>query len=142
MSKKRAPVLDAKEIRRLNLLLKRKTKNLDYTLTLGYMAPSNKFRNIRSANGDGTFSDSRKEARIDAEYQTLLRCGQLKKVERKKRFPLVVEGVKICDYECDWVVTDKKGETAVIDAKGFKTPVYKIKKKLMKALYGIDIIER
>jgi len=102
----------------------------------------NKYRNIRTANNDGTMSDSRKEARIDAQYQVLLRCGQLTKVERKKRFPIIIGGIKICDYECDWCITDTAGNSTVIDAKGLKTPVYRLKKKLMKALHGIDIIER
>ena len=140
MSKKRAPVFDR------NLLLERYNKLLRQEImfkgkTLEDLVLS-KYRNIRTANGDGSFSDSRKEARTDAEYQTLLRCGQLKSVERKKRYPLKIKDVLICTYVSDWVVTDRAGAVAVIDAKGFKTPVYRIKKKLMKALYGIDIIER
>ena len=103
---------------------------------------SKKYRNVRTPNGDGTFSDSKKEARIDGEYQILLRCGQLRSVERKKRFPIVIAGIKICDYECDWVITDTAGNVSVVDAKGLKTRVYRLKKKLMKAIHGIDIIER
>jgi hypothetical protein len=101
-----------------------------------------KYRNIRTANGDGTVSDSRKEARIDAEFQLLLRAGQLVKVERKKRFPIIFKGEKICDYECDWCITDRAGNVQVIDAKGLKTAVYRLKKKLMKIINHIDIIER
>ena len=63
------------------------------------------------------------------------------RVVRKERFPMVINNLKICTYEADWTVYFKEGHKEVYDAKGFKTPVYKIKKKLMKALFNIDIQE-
>jgi len=33
------------------------------------------------------------------------------------------------------------GKEVIEDVKGFKTPVYRLKKKLMLAIHGIDILE-
>lgn len=49
---------------------------------------------------------------------------------------------KACTYIADFVYTDtRSGKTVVEDAKGMKTEVYKIKKKLMLYNYGIRVIE-
>lgn len=47
---------------------------------------------------------------------------------------------KACTYVADFVYVEN-GYTVVEDAKGFRTPVYKIKKKLMLWRYGIVIQE-
>lgn len=44
-------------------------------------------------------------------------------------------------YIADFVYTDNGGNTVVEDAKGFKTPDYIIKRKLMLERYGIRIKE-
>ncbi len=100
-----------------------------------------KYRNKRTANGDGTFSDSKKEARIDADMMSLKKNRDVVRVERKERFPIVLNGIKICVYEADWTVYYKNGTKEVFDAKGVLTPVYKLKKKLMRALFNIEIKE-
>lgn len=49
---------------------------------------------------------------------------------------------KACTYVADFVYTDvQSGKTVVEDAKGMKTEVYRIKKKLMLYVHGIRIIE-
>lgn len=100
-----------------------------------------KYRAIRTRNADGSWSDSRKEARIDARMMLLKHDPTVSTVERKVRYPLTINGEKIGVYECDWTVYRHDGSREVYDAKGFKTPIYRIKKKLVKALYGFDIIE-
>ena len=60
------------------------------------------------------------------------------------RYDLVVNGVKIGFYKADFV-TYKYGKVLeVIDVKSEMTkklPVYRLKKKLLKAIYNIDIVE-
>jgi hypothetical protein len=102
---------------------------------------ANKYGNKRTMNEDGTVSDSRKEAEHDIKFMALKRSPLVKCVERKRAFQLVVKDEKICSYVCDWAVEWKDGRLEVYDAKGCKTPVYRIKKKLMKAIYDIEIIE-
>ena len=47
-----------------------------------------------------------------------------------------------CKYVADFVYTDvETGETVVEDTKGFRTDVYKIKRKLMLKVHGIKIKE-
>ena len=58
-------------------------------------------------------------------------------------FDLNVNGQKICRYIADFTYTisnvDCTIEEIVEDAKGIETPEFKLKKKLMKAIYNIDI---
>lgn len=44
-------------------------------------------------------------------------------------------------YVADFVYKDQTGKTVVEDAKGMRTDVYKIKRKLMLSIYGIRIQE-
>ena len=105
-----------------------------------------KYKAIRTENRDGTISDSRKEAKWDAQLMLLAKNFGLD-IRRKERFSLEVNGNKICSYEADWTIYKQRvmvpyiNRIATIDCKGFKTPVYKIKKKLFEALYNEPIIE-
>jgi len=100
-----------------------------------------KYHAIRTQNADGTWSDSLREARFDAQIMLLQHDPKTARVVRKEKFPIVVNGEKICTFVSDWFVEKKTGEKIVYDAKGVKTPIYKLKKKLVKALYGLDIVE-
>lgn len=46
-----------------------------------------------------------------------------------------------CRYIADFVYYNENGELVVEDTKGFKTPEYKIKRKLMLLVHGIRIKE-
>ena len=100
----------------------------------------NKYRNIKTIV-DGIKFDSKKEARF---YITLKSLQSAKKVIsfiRQVKYPISVNGVKICTYIADFLVTWEYGRSEVIDVKGIKTPIYRLKKKLVKACYNIDIVE-
>jgi hypothetical protein len=57
-------------------------------------------------------------------------------------YKLEINGILICTYIADLVYwRTGKPKEIVEDVKGVRTPEYKIKKKLMKAIYGIDIFE-
>lgn len=62
-------------------------------------------------------------------------------VERQIPFKVHIGGKNICTYRADFVVSYADGKKEVIDVKGYKTEVYKIKKKLVEALYKIEIKE-
>jgi hypothetical protein len=51
-----------------------------------------------------------------------------------------VNGVLVCTYVGDFDYWEN-GEYIVEDVKGFLTPVFKLKRKLVKALHGITIRE-
>jgi hypothetical protein len=69
-------------------------------------------------------------------------AGDIRNLKRQIRYDLIINGVNCgyyrADFEYDLVAT---GAHIVEDFKGFKTPVYNLKKKLMKAIHGIDILE-
>lgn len=46
------------------------------------------------------------------------------------------------EYVADFVYTDKDGTERVIDTKGFRTKEYQLKKKMMRSLLNIEIIEK
>ncbi len=91
---------------------------------------------------DGHRFPSQKEGRRYQELQLLARAGAIANLELQPRFPLVVNGAKICEYRADFQYFDHaKCATVIEDCKGFKTPDYRIKKKLVKAIYSISILE-
>ena len=92
---------------------------------------------------DGITFDSKWEAQRWGELQAMERGGLVRDLERQIKYDIVVNDEKICRYIADFkykIVDDDGAETEVVeDAKGFETAEFKIKKKLMKAVYQIDL---
>lgn len=101
---------------------------------------TNKF-GARRAEVGGIRFHSRAEARRYQELCLLREAGEIRDLQLQKRYPLVVEGVKISVYISDFDYRDKDGNAVTEDTKGCRTQVYIMKKRLMKALYHIDILE-
>lgn len=98
-----------------------------------------KYGNVRTVL-DGITFDSRKEATRYLTLKALLKAGQITNVAVHPRFPLVVEGKKICDYVADFSYQEMpSGKTIVEDVKGVITPVAKLKIKLMLAIHDICV---
>jgi hypothetical protein len=55
--------------------------------------------------------------------------------ERQVRFPLIVNGFKICDYVCDFLVRYTDGRKELVEVKGFVTPEFRLKEKLFRATF-------
>ena len=84
---------------------------------------------------DGIRFHSKKEANRYCELRMLGIA-----FDRQVKYPLYVNKELICNYVADFVYKD--GDDVVVeDVKGVKTPEYKLKKKLMKAIYHIEIKE-
>lgn len=98
-----------------------------------------KYNAIKTTVDNITF-DSRAEAQRYQVLKIIERAGEIKELKLQPRFPVVINGKKICDYVADFQYIEN-GVTVVEDVKGVKTPVYQLKKKLVKALYGLDILE-
>lgn len=96
--------------------------------------------NAKKTTIDGIVFDSAWEARRYSELKVLEKSKQISGLELQVPFLLEVNGLKICNYKADFVYY-QGGEMVVEDAKGVKTPEYKLKKKLMKAVHGIEIKE-
>lgn len=101
---------------------------------------------------DGHLFDSQKEARRYQELRYMLRVGLIKDLKLQEPFELipaqkrngrVIE--RVCKYIADFAYYEKQWDGSwkyvVEDAKGFRTDVFKIKKKLMLQKYNIEIRE-
>lgn len=101
-----------------------------------------KYRN-QPISIDGMRFDSKKEANRWAQLHLMERAGHIQNLERQKPYHLTVNGQLICKYLADFVYT-ANGESITEDCKSTITkmhPVYRLKKKLMLAIHGIDIRE-
>ena len=88
------------------------------------MSIYNKYKNVKTIV-DGVRFDSKAEARRYAELM-LLQIG----------------GKYIAHYKADFRYLDDQGCQIIEDVKGVKTPIYRLKKKLVEALHpGVKITE-
>ena len=90
---------------------------------------------------DGISFHSKAEAARYSDLKLLERAGVIFKLELQPAFPCVVNKKKICVYKADFKYHLKNGKWVIEDVKGYRTQIYKIKKKLVEALYGIEITE-
>lgn len=109
---------------------------------------------------DGMEFDSKREMIRWQELRALERNGEIFGLRRQVRFELIPAQYapdvvtktgkkkrgacleRKCDYIADFVYSDlRTGEYVVEDAKGMKTEVYKIKRKLMLYMNGIRVKE-
>lgn len=91
---------------------------------------------------DGIKFASMKEANRYNQLKILERAGLIKGLELQVPFQLVPKSKygRAIKYIADFVYIED-GEKVVEDAKGFRTDVYKLKKRLMAEKYGIEIKE-
>lgn len=106
----------------------------------------NKFKN-KKVLLDGYTFDSKKEARRYVKLKELQGRGEISDLELQTRFTLqdkyVKNGKKIkaIEYVADFVYKDSEGNQIVEDCKGFRTPIYKLKKKIFEYRYPHTIKE-
>ena len=104
-------------------------------------AKANKFGAVATVV-DGKRFDSRGEAARYGELKLLAAAGQIRGLVCQPIYHLVVNGTKVGKYIGDFEYVDTAtGDLVVEDFKGLRTPVYRLKAKLMKAIYGINIFE-
>lgn len=100
----------------------------------------NKFGAKKTEYKDRVY-DSSKEAKRAFELDAMLRAGEILKIEYQPKYEIVVNGQRVANYFADFRVTYSDGHVEVEDTKGFKTPIYKLKKKLVEAIHNIKIVE-
>ena len=86
---------------------------------------------------------SKREADYAAKMQALASRGLIKNYEEQKRIVLVPGNGKLRPivYVSDFYYVDQDGKPHLLDAKGFKTQVYRLKKRMAALLLGIEIEE-
>jgi len=102
-----------------------------------------KYKAIPTETADGQKFRSKLEATYYNRVRLLQTQGDLIKFEREVRFELIVNGLMVCAYVCDFILYWKDGRIEHIDCKSqaTMTPIYSIKKKLMMAVHGIELKE-
>lgn len=98
-----------------------------------------KYRNVKTTV-DGVTFDSLKEARRYQALKLLLAAKEIDDLVLQPKLRLAVNGVKVCDYRADFAYLEH-GLRVWEDCKGMRTAAYILKKKLVMAIYGIDILE-
>ena len=94
-----------------------------------------KYKNVRT-NG----FDSKKEFERYMELLLMEKAGEIRHLQTQVGFELHVNDIAIGRYVADFLYYENMRKV-VEDCKGVLTPVYRLKKKLMLAIYGIEIKE-
>lgn len=95
---------------------------------------------------DGIEFDSKKEAGRYAELRILQKSGKIQNLQTQVPYTLIpsqkglYRSERPCKYVADFVY-ESDGETIVEDTKGYRTPEYIIKRKLMLMVFGISVKE-
>jgi hypothetical protein len=91
---------------------------------------------------DGYTFASKAEATRYGELKLLAKAGAITDLAIHPSWDLPVNGVIVGRYVGDFVYSDvKTGKLTVEDVKGVRTPVYKLKKRLLLAIHGLEIAE-
>lgn len=104
-----------------------------------------KYRNVKT-EVDGLKFDSKKEAKRWVELKQLLDEGRISNLMRQVVFQLVPQVVldgrkqQPVKYVADFQY-QLGNQIVVEDVKGFKTPEYRMKRKMMKAFHDIEVEE-
>lgn len=97
---------------------------------------------------DGITFDSRKEAEYYQKLKLLEKSGKIKDLELQKEyilqdnFKLGKKTIRKITYRADFsYVSVEDDKLHVVDVKGYRTEVYRIKKKMFEYKYGIELEE-
>lgn len=100
-----------------------------------------KYNNKKTIVNGITF-DSKKEADRYVLLTHRATLGEIVDLHLQTPFYFALEGKKIFTYKSDFTYFDKKMNKVIIeDVKGMRTPIYKLKKKLIEAQHKITITE-
>lgn len=110
--------------------------------TVNGKAWKGKYRNQPIIDPEAGRFDSKAEHRRYHILKLMEKANEIRNLERSPRFDLIINGVKCGFYKADFGYF--KGEKRVIEdvkSEPTKTPVYRLKKKIVEALYGVEIVE-
>ena len=107
--------------------------------------PRSKYRNVK-VQVDGYTFDSKREAQYWQECRLREKAGDITELRRQVPFELTTmasDGLSrvVCVYLADMTFKDRDGLLHVVDAKGLRTQIYKLKAKWLSLSLGITIEE-
>lgn len=94
---------------------------------------------------EGMLFDSAAELATYKQLRLREQMGSIRDLRTQVKYEIRVYGNHVCDYVADFVYTVvSTGKSEVVDVKSSftaKLPVYRLKKKLLRATHGIEIKE-
>lgn len=94
-------------------------------------------------DGQSIIYDSKREAKVAHDLRMRELAHEITDLKRQVAFRFELNGILICIYRPDFVYMEN-GKQVVVDVKSVSTrqnPVFRIKYKMMKAFFGIDVVE-
>lgn len=87
---------------------------------------------------------SKAEAMRFAELNLFQNNGLISELKLQPKYPIIINGVKVCEYRGDFLYLNKEGKEILEDVKGTHNesaldPVFKLKRKMVMAAYGKEI---
>jgi hypothetical protein len=106
--------------------------------------------NAKKTDVDGVVFDSKKEASYYIKLKALRKAKneaeRVSYIELQPKFDIIIDDKKLGFYKADFRVGYADGRTEVVDIKGYKKgaayQLFRLKKKVIEALYNINIIEK
>jgi hypothetical protein len=109
----------------------------------------NKYKAIKSEYNGQVFHSKKEKnyaVKLDMLKKSSKESERVLEYRTQVKFPVEVEGNKICTYILDFVITYVDGRVEYVDVKGYKKgtaySMFRVKKKLVEAIYGITILEK
>ena len=95
---------------------------------------------------DGIRFASTREGKRYAELKLLAKAGEITCLQLQPKYEVYAGDVKLFTYIGDFQYYTFKGGrdglgTVIEDVKGVRTPVYRLKKKIVEAVYNLEIVE-
>lgn len=98
-----------------------------------------KYKSIKTTI-DGITFHSKRESVYYSDYKLLEQSGEITHLELQPKYPIVINGKKICTAIFDFRFREKDGRSRVIDVKGMDTPVSRLKRRMVEAMYpGVTV---
>ncbi len=120
-------------------ITKAAARRMGIALPKGKKPGRSKYGAVKTVVDNITFA-SKKEAARYGVLKVMLANGEICDLQLQPEFPLIINGVKCGKYLADFSFL-AMGKRVIEDCKGMKTPVYRLKKKIVEALYNISILE-
>ncbi|MCA9329216.1 DUF1064 domain-containing protein [Candidatus Saccharibacteria bacterium] len=95
---------------------------------------ANKYNAVKQTY-NGYSYDSKFEAKCAYELDLRQRAGEIQSWERQFKISIDINGTHICNYYCDFRLLLNDNSYELLEAKGIETDVYRIKRKLLEAVW-------
>jgi hypothetical protein len=108
------------------------------------MAPKRSHKyNAQPTLLDGILFDSKFESEHYAALKLLEKSGEIVDLALQPQWPLIVNGEVVAHVIYDFAYKDLRagGERQIVDVKGVRNRIYRLKKKMFEAQYGLKVTE-